>query len=456
MRRMLVIIFFFFVFFQVVLLSQDQRRVSVLPLQTMDVPKNLGIITSYFIESSLIRSGYFSVISNQERDRIIEEQEEQLSDCFDESCSIQIGKLLSADHMFFGSISKLGREYVIILQMIDISTAKIIASSHISVPSEEEIDDYTDLLAQECIDQIFQADDSSQKQDKYGVLLVQTTPAGASVFIGEEYLGEAPIRLDEIIEGTHECRVELSDYQTETKQVEVVSNRINRVMISLKSLLGTIIVRSNIQADVFIAGERVGKTPYTATIKNGQYNFEVKREGYIVQKKAITIYSEQENIWDVILKSKPQFNLKGLDRNWAIGLRLGYTAILLNNFNAPYQGFDCSVSYLRNRPDPDVSQHYGFELDILKYPYRSAPMFTMLNFVYMVRFWEHLSAHIGTGVYLLTLYHPVDTSTYIRSNTLYFGLGVVLSKNIAIDLRAYLSFPGDLQLIGTAGFLLFL
>ena len=76
------------------------------------------------ISSHLFQADQFTVIDVAQRDTILEEIKFSLSGCSDESCQIEIGKLLSAEFIIVGSIGKVGNKYVLSMRLLEVSTSK--------------------------------------------------------------------------------------------------------------------------------------------------------------------------------------------------------------------------------------------------------------------------------------------------------------------------------------------
>src|SRR5262245_58872315 len=106
-----------------------------------------------------------------------------------------------------------------------------------------------------------------QKPGK-GALLVTTEPAGGVVFIDHARRGPAPIRIDDVAEGTYAVTVELAGYQQWEAPVRVTAGKEpTSITVPLKRQKGTVVVQSTPPgAKVFVDGDDSGKiTPATLT-----------------------------------------------------------------------------------------------------------------------------------------------------------------------------------------------
>jgi len=114
--------------FTVPLLSEENKPiVSVIPFDySEDVERDSSVTLTQLFETALIQSGAFVVVKQSEVEKIMEALEFSHMDFTDKNGAIQIGKLLAANHIFLGHISKLGQKYIINIQLIDIEKGKAV------------------------------------------------------------------------------------------------------------------------------------------------------------------------------------------------------------------------------------------------------------------------------------------------------------------------------------------
>ena len=82
-------------------------------------------LLSESLRENFFKTGRYRVVDRKNMDNILKEQSFQLSDCTSESCAVQVGKLLGVEKMAFGSIGKLGDQYLISIQTINVETGEI-------------------------------------------------------------------------------------------------------------------------------------------------------------------------------------------------------------------------------------------------------------------------------------------------------------------------------------------
>ena len=74
----------------------------------------------------MVNTGVFEVIEQSQAGNILDAQEYSLSGCTDEACAVEIGKLLAAENIVLGSVSKLGKKIIVTAKIIDVSTGQTV------------------------------------------------------------------------------------------------------------------------------------------------------------------------------------------------------------------------------------------------------------------------------------------------------------------------------------------
>ena len=101
--------------------SQGKPRTAVIPFNAVGVAAIESITASNLFETALVQTESFLIIEQNQIAEILEAQSFILSGCTDESCAIEIGKLLAAEQIILGSFSKVGSSYIINTKIIDVT-----------------------------------------------------------------------------------------------------------------------------------------------------------------------------------------------------------------------------------------------------------------------------------------------------------------------------------------------
>ncbi|MGB9681354.1 MAG: PEGA domain-containing protein [bacterium] len=116
-----------------------------------------------------------------------------------------------------------------------------------------------------------------------GELTVSSNPSGASLYIDGRFLGYTPYD-GNVPVGKHSILLQLSGYQDYQKDINITPARPTKIDVKLKPipLEGSLYITSNPSgADVFINGDKKGKTPLRiGGLKPGQYQITIIKSGY--------------------------------------------------------------------------------------------------------------------------------------------------------------------------------
>ncbi len=98
----------------------DKMRIAVLDFNADGVAKSTARKISDLIRTEMINTKKYTVIERKQMKVIFKEQNLQMTGCFDETCAIKVGKLLSAQKILIGTIMKLGKPIIINGRIIDV------------------------------------------------------------------------------------------------------------------------------------------------------------------------------------------------------------------------------------------------------------------------------------------------------------------------------------------------
>jgi hypothetical protein len=103
---------------------------SVLDFRIEDIPMSEGNFLVELLTSALFETGRFRIIEKSQRENILNETEFSLSDCVDEQCQIEVGKLLAADFIVVGSIGRVSNRYVLGTKMLQVANGETVSSAY--------------------------------------------------------------------------------------------------------------------------------------------------------------------------------------------------------------------------------------------------------------------------------------------------------------------------------------
>lgn len=111
------------------LASQDKPIITVLDFATDGVSRSEMLSIISLFSSALFRTNEYTIIDVNQREALLKELEFSLSECTDESCQLEVGKLLSAEAIVVGSIGLVGSKYVLAAKMLETQTGRTLGTA---------------------------------------------------------------------------------------------------------------------------------------------------------------------------------------------------------------------------------------------------------------------------------------------------------------------------------------
>ncbi len=105
-------------------LVAEKPVTTVLDFQTNGISENDMKSIISFLSAELFATGKYRVIDTAQRETILHELEFSASGCTDESCQLEIGKLLSAEYIVVGDIAVVGSRYILSARILETETSE--------------------------------------------------------------------------------------------------------------------------------------------------------------------------------------------------------------------------------------------------------------------------------------------------------------------------------------------
>ena len=104
--------------------AADKPIITVLDFKVDGVSEKEMKSLISLLSSALFRTNTFKVIDTTQRDALLKEVAFSAADCTDETCLLEIGRMLSAQMIVVGTVGKLGTRYVLSAKMLETETAE--------------------------------------------------------------------------------------------------------------------------------------------------------------------------------------------------------------------------------------------------------------------------------------------------------------------------------------------
>ena len=101
------------------------------------------------LSTYIARSGAYQVIDRQQQESILEQLEVSYSECKDERCRLEVGRLLSASQLVLGSVGQVGGWLIVSARRVEVVTGQTLSSTSEKYPNLEALMDGARELAQQ-------------------------------------------------------------------------------------------------------------------------------------------------------------------------------------------------------------------------------------------------------------------------------------------------------------------
>lgn len=135
----------------------------------------------------------------------------------------------------------------------------------------------------------------------YGILDVSGSPTGAEVYVDDKLAGHVPCAVEVLI-GTRNIRIEKTSFVPQSTAVIINEGETSPLIIQLTDVL-PVTFKSNPKADLFIDGQKVGRTSYSTKLPSGEHHIKLSEKGYYDFEKTIQL-TEAYKEYDYKLKKR--------------------------------------------------------------------------------------------------------------------------------------------------------
>jgi len=125
--------------------------ISVLDLEPNGISEREMTILVDYLTTRIAGLGSYQVVDRGRREQLLREIEFSNSDCTDEDCQIEIGRLLSANQVVAGSVGRFGDRYVLNLRLLEVATGAVVRSSSYRYRPMERILDEADRIVRDLL-----------------------------------------------------------------------------------------------------------------------------------------------------------------------------------------------------------------------------------------------------------------------------------------------------------------
>ena len=173
--------------------------IAVMDFGGLNVTKEDAASLTDRFRFELMKTKKFDVMERNEMNLILQEQEFQKTDCVDQGCAVEAGRLIAVKKMVTGSISKVGGIYSVNVKLLDVQTGRVDlnVAEDCDCPVEKVLTETMQRIAHK-LSGLEVTDKKTQIEIRRGdaSVFVKTTPDGANLFLdGRMIDGITPVTI---------------------------------------------------------------------------------------------------------------------------------------------------------------------------------------------------------------------------------------------------------------------
>ena len=222
-----------------------QSTLAVIPLRTLDgISEAEANMLTTILETGLVKSDHFQIVEKKQIDAVLAAQEQSLEPYIDETFAIKIGKLISAEQIVLGTVSRIGIKYFIAAKIIDITTGKTLKAEKVQADSIETLAVQAETLGHRLagLTAVFQ-NGEIESRSIFGELLVTTIPNNTEVLVNGAFKGHSPVLVERVPLG--HVRIEArKEGLYGSRELELTKGDLLKVKIALNQRLGRLFIKT--------------------------------------------------------------------------------------------------------------------------------------------------------------------------------------------------------------------
>jgi TolB-like protein len=215
--------------------QQKKPTVAVITFSAHGLSEMAAVSLTEILRNNLVQSKKLNVIEQSQMDKVLSLQAFQQTGCTDAECAVEIGKILNVEKVVLGSVSKIGRKYIVSLRLVDVELGKIeTAVTSTRICGLEELTEVVEEAGNKLLEEMIGK--KKIEKEQFGSIEITSNPYGVEVFIDGILKGKTPILIGKLKEGSYEVVVKAKGYKEWKKSISVKEDQTTKIFANLEKI----------------------------------------------------------------------------------------------------------------------------------------------------------------------------------------------------------------------------
>ncbi|UCH11565.1 MAG: PEGA domain-containing protein [Fidelibacterota bacterium] len=290
--------------------AQSGESLAILDLEGRGISAVEAASLTDRLRAALVRTQRVTVVERGQMERILSEQDFQLTGCTSDECAVEVGQLLGVTVMVAGSVGRVGATYSVDIRAIEVQSGRITHS--LWRDYRGEIDGLLGIMpeiAQELVNAMGAAAAEAPAIPAAAVLVVHSEPPGAQVVLNNVEIGTTPLDSLELAANTvHSLTLNLNSYRSMDTTIVALAGQVHEVVVALEPLPSRVsIISTPAGAGLVLDGQARGVTPLTGMEVGGtqSHRAALSLGGYYAADTTFYTAADQDYTLNVALERLP-------------------------------------------------------------------------------------------------------------------------------------------------------
>jgi hypothetical protein len=292
--------------------AEIQKTVMVKIISESKIKKIDIEMLNSSLEMNLTKLNYGIISQDIQEEALKEQQNQRKSDCYDDGCLVDTGRMLAARELLVLNIKKRAKDFFIKARRIDIETG-VVEKSDITIIKKDYDENVAHKKISEMINILFNDDYTPNNSTKENNLLIkeddiidlqiETNPSDAIIILNEKKMGGSPFN-ERILKGKLKLEIRKEFYQIIKKTIDTSKKTNFNFDLELKPEYTYLNIKIDQDNTIIKLNEEIiNGSVINKIVKKGIYKLKIEKEYYETIEEEI----------DTRVKTDFQYSLKPIE-----------------------------------------------------------------------------------------------------------------------------------------------